>query len=51
LTNDGDSRAYTGYELDWIRQRQKADVERKKKYAKLKKKVDKLSGRSKAIRP
>jgi len=39
-----------GYAYDWIRQRQNSDFERIRKYVKLKKKIDKLSGRNKAVR-
>lgn len=45
---EGDREA--GYAYDWIRQHQNADVERIKKYVKLQKKVNKLSGRNKAAR-
>jgi hypothetical protein len=45
---EGDREA--GYAYDWIRQRQNADVERIRKYVKLQKKVDKLSGRNKAVK-
>jgi hypothetical protein len=50
LTNDGDSRGYTGYELDWIRQHQKENREKIKKYAKMKKKINKLSKKNRVTR-
>jgi len=39
-----------GYAYDWTRQRQNAEVERIRKGVKLQKKVNKLSGRNKAVK-
>ena len=50
MPNDGNSLSFTGYELDLIRQRQKANREKIKKYAKMKKKVNKLSKKNRVVK-
>ena len=50
MPNDGNSHSFTGYELDLIRQRQKANREKIKKYAKMKKKVNKLSKKNRVVK-
>ena len=50
LTDDSNSHNFTGYEYDWIRQHQKANRERIKKYAKLKKRVNKLSKKNRVVK-
>jgi hypothetical protein len=50
LTDDSNSHNYTGYEYDWIRQHQKANRERIKKYEKMKKRVNKLSRKNRVVK-
>jgi phage protein D len=50
LTNNGVPDAGTEYEYDWIRQRQKSDREKIKKYAKMKKRIDKLSAKNRVVK-
>ena len=46
MPNDGNSQSFTGYELDLIRHRQKANREKIEKYAKMKKRVNKYLRRT-----
>jgi hypothetical protein len=49
LPDDGDI-DYGGYAYDLIRQRQKADREKIEKYAKMKKRVTKLSKKNRVVK-
>ena len=48
--SDDEDIDYGGYELDLIRQRQKANREKIEKYAKMKKRVTKLSKKNRVVK-